>query len=88
MTENDSDDEKIRGGPFTWYIIYFAGAGIYMGFYYVMIEYVNVGMNIALFLFLLLPFYLMYINEFYIFYTEEFDPEKPPTETEHYGDDE
>lgn len=87
MTDSDEDDDKIRSGPFTWYIIYFIGSGLYLAFYYFMIEYINVGMTIAVGLFLLLPFYLTYVNEFYIFYTEEFDPEKPPTETEHYGEE-
>lgn len=88
MSEPEEENEKIRGGPFTWYIIYFAGTGLYFTVYYILIEYINIGKLLALIMFAVLPAYIMYINQFYVFYTEEFDPEKTPMETEHYKEDE
>lgn len=75
-----SEDSTSRGDGKTWYVIYITGASLYLLVYYLLIEIVNVGMYIAVLLFLTLPFYIMYLNEFYVFYTEEFDPEKPPIE--------
>lgn len=78
----DTEEGTDRGGPLTWFLMYIVGTGSYIAIFYALTEYIGIGWNLAFFLYVFLPFLITYINKFYEFYVNEFDPDETPLDKE------
>lgn len=56
-----------------WWVINGIGYGLYFIIYYAILEIIGISLLLALILFFTFPFYAVYINNFYKFYTEEYE---------------